>query len=89
LLYYDISKHCTCPLNKFIYSFKIVKLFLKNLIFKFTELYALYEAIGEPSTYTSAPHKEYWRWDGRRRRYESGKGKKERKGANNYFSIKD
>jgi hypothetical protein len=27
LLYCAISKHCTCPLNKCIYSFKVVKLF--------------------------------------------------------------
>jgi hypothetical protein len=33
LLYYDISKHCTCPLNKFIYHFKVVKLFFKHPIF--------------------------------------------------------
>jgi hypothetical protein len=30
-LYYDISKHCTCPLNKFIYSFKVVNLFFETL----------------------------------------------------------
>jgi hypothetical protein len=28
LLHYDNSKHCTCPLNKFIYVFKVVKIFL-------------------------------------------------------------
>jgi hypothetical protein len=33
LLYYSISKHCTYPLNKFIYSFKVVKLFLKHPLF--------------------------------------------------------
>jgi hypothetical protein len=27
-LHYDSSKHCTCPMNKFIYAFKVVKLFL-------------------------------------------------------------
>jgi hypothetical protein len=27
LLHYDSSKHCTCPLNKFILAFKVVKLF--------------------------------------------------------------
>jgi hypothetical protein len=30
LLHYDSSKHCTCPPNKFIYAFKVVKLFLKH-----------------------------------------------------------
>jgi hypothetical protein len=33
LLYYDILKHCTCPLNKLIYSFKFVELFLKHPIY--------------------------------------------------------
>jgi hypothetical protein len=32
LLYYDISKHGICPLRKCIYSFKVVKLFLKHPI---------------------------------------------------------
>jgi hypothetical protein len=32
LLHYDSSKHCTCPLNKFIQAFKIVKLLLKHLV---------------------------------------------------------
>jgi hypothetical protein len=30
LLHYDSSKHYTCPLNKVIYVFKVVKLFLKH-----------------------------------------------------------
>jgi hypothetical protein len=29
LLHYDSSKHCICPLNKFIWAFKVVKLILK------------------------------------------------------------
>jgi hypothetical protein len=32
LLHYDCSKHCTCPLNKFIHAFKVVKLFLKHQV---------------------------------------------------------
>jgi hypothetical protein len=32
LLHYDSSKRCVCPLYKFVYSFKIVKLFWKHPI---------------------------------------------------------
>jgi hypothetical protein len=30
LLHYDGSKRCVCPLYKFVYSFKVVKLFLEH-----------------------------------------------------------
>jgi hypothetical protein len=30
LLHYDSSKRCVCPLYKLVYSFKVVKLFLKH-----------------------------------------------------------
>jgi len=30
LLHFDSSKRCVCPLYKFLYAFKIVKLFLKH-----------------------------------------------------------
>jgi hypothetical protein len=33
LLHYGSSKHCTCPLNEFIFAFKVVKLFLKHLVY--------------------------------------------------------
>jgi hypothetical protein len=33
LLHYDSSKRCVCPLNKFVYSFKVVKLFLKHPVY--------------------------------------------------------
>jgi hypothetical protein len=32
LLYYDSSKRCVCPLYKFVYSFKVLKLCLKHSI---------------------------------------------------------
>jgi hypothetical protein len=32
LLHYDSSKHCVCSLYKFVYCFKVVKLFLKHPI---------------------------------------------------------
>jgi hypothetical protein len=32
LLHYGSSKRCVCPLYKFVYSFKVVKLFLKHPI---------------------------------------------------------
>jgi hypothetical protein len=32
LLHDDSSKHCTCPLNKSIYAFKVVTLFLKRIV---------------------------------------------------------
>jgi hypothetical protein len=30
LLHYDSSKHCACPLSKFVWAFIVVKLFLKH-----------------------------------------------------------
>jgi hypothetical protein len=33
LLHYGISKRCTCPLNKRIWAFKAVKLFLKHPVY--------------------------------------------------------
>jgi hypothetical protein len=38
LLHYDSSKHCTCPLNKFIQVLKVVKLFLKHVVWNGTAL---------------------------------------------------
>jgi hypothetical protein len=32
LLYFDSSKRCVCPLYKFLYAFKVVKLFLKHSV---------------------------------------------------------
>jgi hypothetical protein len=34
LLHYDSSKRCVCPLYKFVYSFEVLKLFLKHSVFK-------------------------------------------------------
>jgi hypothetical protein len=34
LLHYDTSKCCVCPLYKFVYSFIVVKLFLKHPIYE-------------------------------------------------------
>jgi hypothetical protein len=45
LLYYDISKHCACPLNKFIYSLKVVKLFLKHSVCVFYNTRGLYKGL--------------------------------------------
>jgi hypothetical protein len=33
LLHFDNSKRCVCPLYKFLYAFKVVKLFLKHPVF--------------------------------------------------------
>jgi hypothetical protein len=33
LLHRDSSKHCTCPMNKFIQAFKVVKLFFFNTLY--------------------------------------------------------
>jgi hypothetical protein len=33
LLHFDGSKHCVCPLYKFLYAFKVVKLFLKHPVY--------------------------------------------------------
>jgi hypothetical protein len=33
LLHFDSSKRCVCPLYKFLYDFKVVKLFLKHPVF--------------------------------------------------------
>jgi hypothetical protein len=33
LLHFDRSKRCVCPLYKFLYTFKVVKLFLKHLVY--------------------------------------------------------
>jgi hypothetical protein len=33
LLHYDCSKCCVCPLHKFVYTFEVVKLFLKHPIY--------------------------------------------------------
>jgi hypothetical protein len=34
LLHYDNSERCVCPLYKFVYSFKVAKLFLKHPIYR-------------------------------------------------------
>jgi hypothetical protein len=34
LLHYGSSKHCTCPLNKFILASNVVKLFLKHTLYE-------------------------------------------------------
>ena len=36
LLYFVSSKRCVCPLYKFLYAFKVVKLFLKHPVLKIT-----------------------------------------------------
>jgi hypothetical protein len=41
LLHYDNSKHWTCPLNKFIQAFEIVKLFLKHTVLLHSVLVSL------------------------------------------------
>jgi hypothetical protein len=33
LLHFDSSKRCVCPLYKFLYAFKVVKLFLKHPVY--------------------------------------------------------
>jgi hypothetical protein len=33
LLHFDSSKRCVCPLYKFLYTFKVVKLFLKHPVY--------------------------------------------------------
>jgi hypothetical protein len=38
LLDFGSSKHCVCPLYKFLYAFKFVKLFLKHPVL-FVKLY--------------------------------------------------
>jgi hypothetical protein len=43
VLHYDNSKRCVCPLYKFVYSFKVVKLFLKHPIFTSDEKMKLVE----------------------------------------------
>jgi hypothetical protein len=42
LLHYDSSKRCVCPLYKFIYSFKVVELFLKQPIYYHTQILSVY-----------------------------------------------
>jgi hypothetical protein len=39
LLHYGSSKHYICPPNKVIYVFKVVKLFLKHLVYEAVEVY--------------------------------------------------
>jgi hypothetical protein len=42
LLHFDSSKRCVCPLYKFLYAFKVVKLFLKHPVQSFEEVYFTY-----------------------------------------------
>jgi hypothetical protein len=35
LLQFDTSKRCVCPVYKYLYAFKLVKLFLKNPVYMF------------------------------------------------------
>ena len=38
LLHFDSSKRCVCPLYKFLYAFKVVKLFLKHPVYDISNL---------------------------------------------------
>jgi hypothetical protein len=51
LLHYDSSKRCTCPLNKCIYAFKFVKLYLKHPVRTLFDL----------NNFIETGHKRKWR----------------------------
>ena len=51
LLHFDSSKRCVCPLYKFLYAFKVVKLFLKHPVLIKTPFYNLYT----PFQHVSSP----------------------------------
>jgi hypothetical protein len=40
LLHFDSSKLCVCPLYKFLYAFKVVKLFLKHPVYCVDKVYS-------------------------------------------------
>jgi hypothetical protein len=59
LIYYDISKHCTCPLNKFIYSFEVLKLVLKHPILL---IYHRHKLLVLNGTWVAKRVNEIWHW---------------------------
>jgi hypothetical protein len=48
LLYFDSSKRCVCPLYKFLYAFKVVKLFLKHPVLEYYWFYRIGRTGHEP-----------------------------------------
>jgi hypothetical protein len=53
LLHFDSSKRCVCPLYKFLYAFKVVKLFLKHPVYITSNVaFCDVTAIGYTGTFT-------------------------------------